>query len=292
MFKNLNLRSSLASRGSVGRDRLSEKHVAVITGAGNGIGRELALQLASERKMKLAISDVDKAAVDETARTCLQRGATTVEAYALDVASREAVFRHASDVIDRFGRVDLVINNAGVALIASAREATWDDVHWVINVNLWGVMHGSLAFLPHLIKSGDGHLVNVSSIFGVVAAPHQSAYCAAKFGVRGFTDALRHEVNLEKHPVTVSTVHPGGIRTTMATRARFAPSLNREDLTQRFDKIASTEPDRAARMIVRGILRRDSRILIGNDAHAISALERVLGVGHGPVMRSIFSLLM
>jgi short-subunit dehydrogenase len=254
---------------------------AVITGAGSGIGRALAMDLAG-RGAQLAISDVDAARVAETAAACERAGAR-VRHYPLDVADRSAVLEHAEQVVADFGQVNLVVNNAGVGLMANVVDMSWEDLDWLIGINFWGVVHGTKAFLPHLIASGDGYLVNVSSVFGLIGVPSQSAYNAAKFAVRGFTEALRQEMLISRDPVGVSCVHPGGIRTNIARDARSsedASPAEREKQAQDFARVARTTPEQAARTILRGVDRRKARILIGADAYVIAAAPRVLGAGY------------
>ncbi|MDI9243657.1 SDR family oxidoreductase [Marinobacter sp. CHS3-4] len=247
--------------------------VAVITGAGSGIGRALAVALAG-KGCRLALSDVNEMGLAETAAACKE---TEVRTYILDVADRDAIYAHADQVANDFGAVNLVINNAGVALNASVREMTDEDFNWVMDIDFWGVANGTRAFLPHLIASGDGHVVNISSVFGLIGVPKQSAYNAAKFAVRGFTEALRQEMKLEEQPVAVSCVHPGGIRTNIANSARTGASDNAAALRAGFDKLAMTTPEKAATTIIKGILRDESRILVGPDAWGIDALNRMLG---------------
>ncbi len=248
---------------------------AVITGAGSGIGRALALDLA-HRGARLALSDVDGDRVAETARQCTELNAKAT-AYALDVADRAAVLAHAEEVVADFGGVNLVINNAGVALVAPVLEMSWEDLDWVMNIDFWGVAHGTKAFLPHLIASGDGHLVNVSSVFGLVGVPTQSAYNAAKFAVRGFTEALRQEMAIARYPVGVSCVHPGGIRTNIVRDARAHADWEPSRLRENFDRIMPTSPAKAARTILRGVEANRARILIGPDAYLFEAAARILG---------------
>lgn len=250
--------------------------VAVITGAGSGIGRALALNLA-RRGAKLAISDVDGKALGETLVQCEKIGARTVT-YELDVADRAAVYFHADAVVSEFGRVNLVVNNAGVALGADVLDMTWDDFEWVMNIDFWGVANGSKAFLPALIDSGEGHLVNVSSVFGLMGIPGQSAYNSAKFAVRGFTEALRQEMKIARHPVGVSCVHPGGIKTNIVANARGMEDLgSRDEAARRFQQIAVTSPTRAAKVILGGVERNRARILIGPDARGFDLIPRVIG---------------
>ncbi|RBO94209.1 SDR family NAD(P)-dependent oxidoreductase [Nocardia puris] len=250
--------------------------VAVLTGAGSGIGRGLALELA-ERGAKLALSDVDPVTVAETAARCEKLGATAIP-FELDVADRAAVYAHADDVRAEFGRVDLVVNNAGIALNADVVEMTWADFDRVMNVDFWGVAHGTKAFLPDLIDSGDGHLVNISSVFGLMGIPSQSAYNAAKFAVRGFTEALRQEMLIGKYPVGVTCVHPGGVKTNIAVNARGLPdTVDIETVRKGFDLIALTSPRSAARTILKGVEKNKARVLIGPDARGFDLIPRVLG---------------
>jgi NAD(P)-dependent dehydrogenase (short-subunit alcohol dehydrogenase family) len=255
--------------------------VCVITGAGSGIGRALALTLA-EGGARLALSDIDHDSVATTAAEAAQRG-VEAEAYTLDVASRDAVFAHAETVEERFGRVDLVVNNAGVAVAKDLLEMPLEDMEWLMGINFWGVVYGSKAFLPRLIASGDGHQVNVSSIFGMLAVPSQSAYNAAKFAVRGFTEALREEMILAGHPVRVSCVHPGGVRTNIARAAR-SDRFDAEERSKRFERMARLSPERAAAIIVRGIRRGSPRIHVGADAWAMDLMQRTLGSGYQQIV--------
>ncbi|MGB7382063.1 MAG: SDR family oxidoreductase, partial [Rhodococcus sp. (in: high G+C Gram-positive bacteria)] len=238
--------------------------VAVVTGAGSGIGRALALDLAG-RGAYLAISDVHPAGLAETHALCEQAGARTVS-FELDVSDRAAVHRHADAVLAEFGRVNLIVNNAGVALGADVVDMTWDDFEWVMNVDFWGVANGTKAFLPALIESGDGHVVNISSVFGLMGIPGQSAYNSAKFAVRGFTEALRQEMKIARHRVGVSCVHPGGIKTNIVANARGMQDLgDRDEVTRRFEQIAMTTPAKAAQVILADVERNKARILIGPD---------------------------
>ncbi len=250
---------------------------AVVTGAGSGLGRALALELAA-RGAHLALSDVDGTALEQTVRRCQPAGGK-VRAFELDVSDRRAVLAHAEEVEAAFGAVNLLINNAGVAVVGSVEDTSFDDLDWLLGINLMGVINGSKAFLPGLIRSGDGHLVNVSSVFGLVAPAYQSAYCTAKFAVRGFTESLRQEMLISGHPVRVHCVHPGGVKTNIARRARYAggPNPLGPDPAQRFDRVARTSPGAAARKILAGVDRDSPRILVGTDAYLIAAIPRLLG---------------
>lgn len=248
--------------------------VCVITGAGSGIGQALALDLAG-RGARLALSDINADAVAGTAERARAAGAE-VEHTTLDVASREAVFAYAEDVAARFGSVHLVVNNAGVALAKDVLETPVEDYEWIMGINFWGVLYGTKAFLPHLIASGDGYVVNISSVFGLFSVPGQSGYNAAKFAVRGFTEALRQEMLRDGQPVGVSCVHPGGIATNIARFARTDRNTP-DELDEAFRKIARTTPAKAAATILAGVEKRRARILIGPDAYAFEGMTRLLG---------------
>lgn len=257
--------------------------VAVVTGAGSGIGRALALALA-DHGAKLAISDVDAAGLARTHELLSARGAR-VRADRLDVADRGSMLDYADQVAAHFGVVHQVYNNAGIAFTGDIEAMDFAHLESVMNVDYWGVVHGTKAFLPHLIASGDGHIVNVSSVFGIIAVPTQSAYNAAKFAVRGFTEALRMEMQTRDRPVKVTCVQPGGIRTNVARNAAHVAGLDREELASSFDKIARTSPERAAQVIVKGVAKNRARVLIGADARAIDLLARVTGPRYQGVVR-------
>ncbi len=253
--------------------------VAVITGAASGIGRALACDLAA-RGARLALSDVDETGLTETARRARRAGAT-VRTDRLDVADREAVLAYAAAVVDQFDAVHLVINNAGIAFTGDIEEMTFGDIERVMDVDFWGVVNGTKAFLPHLIASGDGHLVNMSSLFGLLATPSQGAYNAAKFAVRGFTEALREEMLVAGYPVKVTCVHPGGVRTAIARNAGAAPSRDAAALSEFFDQhLARTSPERAAKTILRAAERGHARALVGIDARLLDVLVRLTGSGY------------
>lgn len=252
--------------------------VAVVTGAGSGIGRALAVELA-RRGAKLAISDVDDAGLAETTSLVKAEGAD-VRADHLDVAERELVLTYADAVAEHFGKVNMVFNNAGIAFTGSVEEMSFKDVERVMDVDFWGVVNGTKAFLPHLIASGDGHVINISSVFGIFAVPTQSAYNAAKFAVRGFTEALRQEMLTTNKPVKVTCVHPGGIRTNIARNADQVEALDHDTLSKEFDKLARMSPEKAAKIILRGVERGRARVLVGLDARALDAFVRLTGSGY------------
>jgi butyryl-CoA dehydrogenase len=252
--------------------------VAAITGAGSGIGRSLAVALAGHGA-HLALSDIDEVGLAETVAAC-EGSAVKVTSQALDVADRDAVHAWADQVVEDHGKVNLIFNNAGVGLGASIEGESYDDFEWLMNINFWGVVHGTKAFLPHLKASGEGHVVNVSSVFGLISIPMQSAYNSAKFGVRGFTYALRMELEIERCGVSCTTVHPGGIRTNIARRARVDPVTaasygNVEADPARFDRMARTTPDTAARQILAAVRANSRRVLVGPDAKAVDLLSRL-----------------
>lgn len=256
--------------------------VAAVTGAGSGIGRALALGLA-RRGAKLALSDVDEVGLAETARAAEQIGAEVLTAR-LDVADRNAVEAHATDVAQRFGKVNQVYNNAGIAFSRPIVESDYADFERILGVNLWGVIHGTKAFLPHLIASREGHVINISSLNGYMAQPNMSHYCTSKFAVRGFTETLRMEMLEARHAVRATSVHPGGIKTNIATSAlETARSLGLpitvEDEKRRDtynEKLLRMSPDAAARIILDGVARNRPRILVGNDAKAVDLLVRAM----------------
>ncbi|RMF15931.1 MAG: SDR family NAD(P)-dependent oxidoreductase [Candidatus Dadabacteria bacterium] len=266
--------------------RTFRDRVAVVTGAASGIGRALAEELG-RRGARLAISDINEAGVAEVADRLRGQGVDVLDAK-LDVADRDAVFAHADAVLDRFGTVNLVINNAGVALGATVSDVEWEDFEWLMNINFWGVVYGTKAFLPHLKAAGEGHIVNISSVFGLIGVPTQSVYNAAKFAVRGFTEALREELDIERCGVSATCVHPGGIRTNIARSARVGGlgPLERDpaSIGPDFDKVARTSPEQAARAILRGVRRNQRRVLIGPDAVAIDLMQRLAPTGYQAVL--------
>jgi len=258
--------------------RSFDGRVAAITGAGSGIGRALATELAG-RGAHLALCDVDEVGLADTVTQC-EGAAVKVTSQRVDVADRAAVEAWADAVVADHGTANLVVNNAGVAVAATIDGMPYDDVEWLMGVNFWGVVHGTTAFLPHLKASGEGHIVNISSVFGLISVPSQSAYNAAKFAVRGFTDALRMELEVARCGVSATTVHPGGIKTNIARNARMNDSVadfagSAAEARERFDRVAMTTPDKAARQILTAVERDRRRALIGPDAKAIDLVSRL-----------------
>lgn len=247
--------------------------VAVVTGAASGIGRALAQQLSAAGSA-LAIADIDEKGLAETASSL--SGKTAVSTHVLDVSDEEAVKSFADDVIARHGRVTLLINNAGVALIGTFEEISLDDLRWLMGINFWGVVYGVRYFLPILKQQPRAHIVNLSSIFGIVGPVGQSAYSASKFAVRGFTEVVRHE--LQGTSVSVSCVHPGGIHTPIAKHARlgtYAPQKQKDDAVTFFEKVTPTSPEAAAARILQGVEKREPRVLIGKDARQMDIVQRL-----------------
>jgi len=258
-----------------------EGRVAAITGAGSGIGRGLAQELV-RRGAHVALSDIDEIGLAETAARCEGAG-VKVSTAIIDVADRAAVHAWAEQVVDEHGTVNMIVNNAGVALGATVADVDYDDFEWLMNINFWGVVHGTKAFLPHLEASGEGHVVNISSVFGLVSIPTQSAYNAAKFAVRGFTDALRIELEIDRSCVSATTVHPGGIKTNIARNARMSDALAAFDgdtitANQEFEKALRTPPEKAARQILDAVAKNRRRALIGPDARVFDGVSRLPAV--------------
>lgn len=250
--------------------------VAALTGAASGIGRATA-QLFARNGCDVAISDVNEEGLAETAEACRRAGAR-VHVARVDVARREEVHAWADEVAGHFGRVNVIINNAGVALGSTIEDLPYEDFEWLMNINFWGVVHGTKAFLPHLRAAGEGHIVNISSVFGLIAVPTQGAYNAAKFAVKGFTEALRQELEVERSPIGVTCVHPGGIKTNIARASR---QIEREgwierDSAEEFERAFRTSPEEAAREILDAVLKNRRRQLIGPDAVFIDLMQRTL----------------
>lgn len=270
--------------------------VAAITGAGSGIGRALALELA-EQGCHLALSDINLAAVEETATQVLATSPKLrVTNQQLDVADRIAVEAWAGKVVKDHGQVNLVFNNAGVALGSTIEGSSYEDLEWIVNINFWGVVYGTKAFLPHLKKSGDGHVINISSLFGIISVPSQGAYNATKFAVRGFTEALRQELEIEGAPVSTTCVHPGGIKTNIAQAARFSTEMNEFLNTDEkkgkslIERSFITTSQSAARTILKAVKKNKRRVLVGPDAKAIDLMQRVLPTGYQRVVSGVTQL--
>jgi NAD(P)-dependent dehydrogenase (short-subunit alcohol dehydrogenase family) len=256
--------------------------VCAVTGAGSGIGRALALGLA-RRGARVAVCDVDEAGLTETA-SAVQGLGGEVHAERVDVGDADAVQAWADAVVGHFGAAHQVYNNAGIAFSRSVLESDLADYERILRVNLWGVIHGTKAFLPHAIASGDGHVVNVSSLNGFCAQGEASHYCASKFAVRGFTESLRIEMLAAGHRVGVTAVHPGGIRTRIADNALAAARALGMEVTPEHEarrrlyneKLLRMDPARAAETIILGVEAGRGRVLVGTDAKVVDALVRAL----------------
>lgn len=273
-----------------------ENKVAAITGAASGIGRALALELAKQ-KCHLALCDVNDAGLQETAERARALGVKVTTAR-VDVSKREEVHAWADQVVNDHGKANLIFNNAGVGLGNTVEEASYEDYEWIMGINLWGVIYGTKAFLPYLKQAGDGHVINVSSIFGLFAQPTQSGYNMTKFAVRGFTESLRQELDLQQCGVSATCVHPGGIKTNIARNSRITPSVvslsgnkrTPEEMAADFEKLFTTTPEKAAQVILDGVRRNARRVLIGNDARATDLLQRMLPTAYQRIVTASFKL--
>ncbi|WP_315769034.1 SDR family NAD(P)-dependent oxidoreductase [Bradyrhizobium sp. SZCCHNR2012] len=251
---------------------------AAVTGAASGIGRALAQELAA-RGCDLALADRDEAGLASIADEVARHG-RKVTTHRLDVSDAGAIGAFAQAATGAHPSLSILINNAGVALAGTFAEISQADMEWLFNINFWGVVHGTRAFLPHLSQRPQAHIVNLSSIFGIIAPPGQCAYAAAKFAVRGFSESLRHELAMAQSPVKLSVVHPGGIATAIARNARSGSGMTdnarRAQAIDRFEKLAKTTPKDAALRIIKGIERNEPRILIGSDARFMDLLQRFM----------------
>jgi short-subunit dehydrogenase len=254
---------------------LTKNSVAVITGAASGIGRALAVKFADEKIAGIAICDVNEQGLNETFEMVEKLG-VSVSKHVVDTSKLEQIERLKTEVLAKHGRVTHLINNAGVGLLGTFEQISLEDFEWLMNINFWGVVYGCKIFLPVLKEQESAHIVNISSVFGLIAPPEQTAYCSSKFAVRGFTESLRHE--LENTNVRVSSVHPGGIKTNIARNSRIGEKTPEEYKTQGikfFDKVAQTSSEQAAETIIKGIKAENPRILIGKDAYAINYVSRL-----------------
>lgn len=263
-----------------------KQKVAAITGAGSGIGQHLALLLAKQG-CHLSLSDINPNGLAETVALVKNTG-VRVTSQVLDVAQRDAVEQWAAQTQQEHGQINLIFNNAGVALGSTVEGASYNELEWIMNINFWGVVYGTKAFLPYLKQSGDGHIINVSSLFGLTAQPTQSAYNASKFAVRGFTESLRQELDIEKCGVSALCVHPGGIRTNIAKAAKVNDSLRTLGIdpaksNQTFDKLLRCPPQQAAAIILEAVQSNKRRVLIGNDAKSLDLMQRFFPTGYQSV---------
>src|SRR5690606_25577035 len=267
--------------------------VAAITGAGSGIGQATAIALAREG-CHLALSDISEQSLEGTVER-LAGYPVRISTHIVDVSDREAVYRYADDTATEHGKVNLIFNNAGVGLGETVENMSYDNFEWLMNINFWGVVYGTKAFLPHLKRAGEGHIVNISSVFGIIGVPTQSAYNAAKFAVRGFTESLREELDLLPCGVSATSVHPGGVKTNIARNSRMgemgALDLGgKDEVAALFDKIAMSTPESAARAIISGVRRNQRRVLIGADAIMIDSAQRLMPTGYQKLLERLLLL--
>lgn len=262
--------------------------VAAITGAGSGIGQQLAIALAKQG-CHLSLSDVNSDGLALTLEQ-VQPFSVKVTTTTVDVSDLQQVRDWAAATQRDHGSINMIFNNAGVALGSTIEGGSYDDLNWIMNINFWGVVYGTKEFLPFIKLTGDGHIINISSLFGLISQPTQSGYNATKFAVRGFTESLRQELDLEKNGVSATCVHPGGIKTNIAKAARTDSSLARlgldpEKAGQTFDKLLTTAPEEAAQTILNAVRANKPRVLIGADAKFLDGLQRVLPTGYQTLSR-------
>ena len=251
---------------------------AAVTGAASGIGRALALELAA-RGCDVALADRDEAGLQTVAAEINRTHSQKVTVHRVDVSEPQQIADFAQAATSAHPGLNIVVNNAGVALLGQFNEIDQAQMDWLMNINFWGVVHATRAFLPHLARQREAHIVNLSSIFGIIAPPGQTAYAAAKFAVRGFSESLRHELRMAASPIRLSVVHPGGVSTNIVRNSRAGTGVTdnerRAQLIERFDAAAKTTPAAAALRIIRGIEKNQPRILIGNDARFMDLLQRL-----------------
>jgi short-subunit dehydrogenase len=264
---------------------------AAITGAASGIGRALALELAA-RGCDLALADRDEAGLQAVAAEITKAHSRKVTIHRVDVGELSEIAAFAQAATSNHPRLNIVINNAGVALLGQFDEVDQAQFEWLMNINFWGVVHGTRAFLPHLSRQAEAHIVNLSSVFGIIAPPGQTAYSASKFAVRGFSESLRHELAMAASPVRLSVVHPGGVATNIARNSRTGTGITdnkfRAESLERFENAARTSPEQAARRIIDGIEKNEPRILIGGDARFIDILQRLRPGNYWTWLQRIF----
>lgn len=271
-----------------------DQKIAVITGAGSGIGRALACQLA-EAGCHLALSDVDMDGLGETANMLALQPGRKLSQHRVDVGKREDIEQWAAAVKAEHGGANLLINNAGVALSGTVAELSVEDYAWIMDINFWGTIWGTKAFLPMLQDSGEGHIVNLSSVFGLCSQPLMSGYNASKFAVRGFSESLRQELDMDGGRVSLTCVHPGGIKTNVAKSARMSDSTgdllgtDNNSVTAEFERSFITSADSAARTIIKAVRRNRRRVLVGPDARLYDWMVRLLPTAHQRLVTMVVS---
>jgi NADP-dependent 3-hydroxy acid dehydrogenase YdfG len=264
-----------------------DNKVVVITGAGSGMGREMAI-LAAKRGALLAISDWNAESLAVTVDLVKAAGARELRSDVLDVSDRSAMGVYATAVAEQFGTVNMVVNNAGVTVTGDFEDMEYADFDWIVGVNFLGVVNGTKEFLPHLIASGDGAVVNISSLFGLVSMPGQTAYNATKYAVRGFTEALREEMLINKHPVTVTCIHPGGIKTGISRHGRKTKGQDAAAIDRLFEQgLARMSAEKAARIILDAAAAGKARQLVGIDAHLLHHFAKLTGSRYQDVVARI-----
>ncbi|PID42275.1 MAG: acetoin dehydrogenase [Proteobacteria bacterium] len=273
--------------------RKLKNSVIAITGAGSGIGQALAIQCA-RKGAKLALSDVNLQSLEATRVLCQETRAENILIEQVDVRDRDQVDNWAKAAENHFGEVNVVINNAGVAMNVAFEQMKYDDLKWMMDINYWGVVHGCMSFLPLLKKAEWGHIVNVSSLFGLISIPNQTAYNSAKFAVRGLTEGLRMELEMAGYNIGVSCVHPGGIKTNIANSARMGPSvgkqLSADEFKDKFNKLlAKTTPEQAAKTIIDAIENNHKRVLVGLDARICDLMQRSAPTFYQKVIKQALS---
>ncbi len=257
--------------------------VAAITGAGSGIGQQLAVLLAKQG-CHLSLSDVNEQGLANTVEL-VKDSHVRVTTKKVNVAKLEEVRDWAAETVKDHGSVNMIFNNAGVALGSTVEGASYEELEWIVNINFWGVVYGTKEFLPLIKQSGEGHIINISSLFGLTEQPTQSAYNATKFAVRGFTESLRQELDMENCGVSALCVHPGGIRTNIANAAKMNDSIRTlgmhpEKSAKSFNKLLRCPPEEAARQIIEAVQKDKRRLLIGNDAKTLDLIQRILPTGY------------
>jgi len=268
--------------------------VAAVTGASSGMGRALAVELAKQG-CHLALSDVNQVGLTETCQL-VERSGVKVTSQIVDVARREQMQDWAEQTLSQHGKINLIFNNAGVAQAGTVSSNTFEDYEWVLGINMWGVINGTKVFLPHLKAAGEGHIINTSSIFGLCSQPAMSSYNTSKFAVRGFTESLRQELDIEKCGVSATSVHPGGIDTNICNSARVSDSITAltsrgkatDDMMKNFGKLLKTSPEKAAQAIISGVKGNKRRVLIGVDAHLVDIMQRLFPSFYQAIVVRVF----
>lgn len=269
--------------------------VVAITGAGSGIGRALAIRFAQEN-CHLALSDLHLDSVEETKQIIQSKARfkdLKITCQKVDVSDQQQVFDWAKYVFDTHGKVNLIINNAGVALSGTVAALEIKDYQWIMDINFWGVIYGTKAFLPYLEQSGEGHIVNISSVFGLTAQPFMSGYNASKYAVRGFTEALRQDLEISNSVVSATCVHPGGIKTNIAQSARISEKLSKltgkssQDATKEFEMTFLTSAEKAANTIFKAVKNNKRRVLIGPDSKLYDWSARLLPSSYQAIFTAV-----